>query len=512
MYSRKRSRQRGVSLIETMIAVGILGAITYFVMGMIRNGTTGQKTLQVQDDARTMTDNMAAILADPIACGNTLKTVPVIPASNPADGTPVLAIKDGSGNAAYSVGNLYSTKSLKLESIHFGGSGIDAKTGIQKWVPLGSIVPPLSGTAFVQVIWQQVTPNGAASGIKMPKFFLVNALTLVGGNVATCVAQAAGGGSALWTKASSDIYNENMGIGSVGIGTATPTPNTVLDVYSGGHALTVGGAGKVGMGTDTPAYQVHVLASDSAGPFGSNLALQTSPNGKSPVALTYVDGSGAIKGQLGIAAQASNYSSQAVPGDLILRAISGNILLATSTNPALDSTERLLITPGGNVGIGIFPSTAPPAYPLDVQGDVQATSFISTSDERLKTDIRSVEGLTKVLQLRGTRFHWRKDGSAAIGLIAQEVEKIFPEIVSTSATTGFKAIRYFSLLGPVIESIKELYQMCQQALDLIAANSRRIAALETSNAAKDAAILNLENRLKAQERAMNEFHESSGRR
>jgi type II secretory pathway pseudopilin PulG len=513
MNSGIRARQRGVSLIETMIAVGILGAITYFVMGMIRNGTAGQKTLQVQDDARTMTDNIAAILADQVACGNTLVTVS--PQINPVSGGSVLDIKDSMSHSAYSVGSTYSTKSLKLESIQIGGPGVDPKTGIQKWVPLGTVVPPTGGTAFVQVVWQQVTPGGNSAGpSKISKFFLVNALTMAGGNITSCTAQASsgGGGGGLWTKNSvGNIYNDNTGSGGVGIGTATPTPNSVFDVYAGGHAITVNGTGNVGFGVAAPAYQLHVQAADTAGPFGSNVSLQTSPNGISPVALTYLNATGLMVGQLAIAAQASNYSSQAVAGDVILRAITGNILLATSPNPALDSTERLVITPTGNVGIGVFPPGAPPAYPLDVQGDVQATSFISTSDERLKTNIRTSEGLAKILELRGVRYRWRKDGTDGIGLIAQEVEKVYPELVATNKSNGFKAVRYESLMGPVIEAIKDLYQMCQRALDLMTSDSHRIAALEKSNAEKDAKIADLERRLEVQEHAMKELHATPSR-
>ncbi|MGZ3682798.1 MAG: type IV pilus modification PilV family protein, partial [Bdellovibrionota bacterium] len=110
-----RHSQRGASLLETMIAVGLLGMVAYFVTTMIKNGTIGQKTLQSQDDARTMTENMAAVLADPIACANTFVTVS--PPINPTNTTNVNVVKDALGNAAYTVGNKYSTKSLVLKSI-----------------------------------------------------------------------------------------------------------------------------------------------------------------------------------------------------------------------------------------------------------------------------------------------------------------------------------------------------------------------------------------------------------
>jgi hypothetical protein len=394
-----RGKARGASLIETMIAVGILGAIAYFMAGVIRNGLAGQKALQVQDDSRTMTENMAAILSDPVACGNSLVTPPL----SPAAGGAISAIKDAVGNVAYLVGNSYSAKSIKLESIQLGGTGTDAKTGIQKWTPLGS--PATGGTAFVQITWSQPTATGNSSGpAKLTKFFLVNALSLsASGAIVTCMAQssAGGGGAGFWTKNSAgDIYNNNTitagTAGGVGLGTAAP--KGIFDVYAGGsHAFFVNGLGNIGIGTTSPAYR------------------------------------------------------------------------------------------------------------LDVAGDVQAISFISTSDERLKTDIHPLEGLPKVLALRGVRFRWRKDGSAAIGLIAQEVEKIFPEIVSTSVVSGFKAIRYDALIAPLVEAVKDLYGMCQQALSLATANSRRIADLEASNGVKDAAIQELQMRVEEQGRVLSQL-------
>jgi len=68
---RSRFSELGASLIETMVAVGILGVIAYFIVGMLRTGTLGQKTLLAQDDARVLTTNMASLLGDPIACENT---------------------------------------------------------------------------------------------------------------------------------------------------------------------------------------------------------------------------------------------------------------------------------------------------------------------------------------------------------------------------------------------------------------------------------------------------------
>ncbi|MGE4133521.1 MAG: tail fiber domain-containing protein, partial [Bdellovibrionales bacterium] len=92
-----------------------------------------------------------------------------------------------------------------------------------------------------------------------------------------------------------------------------------------------------------------------------------------------------------------------------------------------------------------------------------------------KSDIHAVEGLEAILRTRGVRFNWIQDGSPEVGLIAQEVEKVFPELVITDPVTGLKAVKYQGFVAPLIEATKELYGMCK-------ANEREIASLKEENA------------------------------
>lgn len=91
---------------------------------------------------------------------------------------------------------------------------------------------------------------------------------------------------------------------------------------------------------------------------------------------------------------------------------------------------------------------------LTVGGSVIAASFLYSSDQRLKQNIRKMSDASKIFQLTGVRFQWKKDGSESIGLIAQDVEKVFPELVSTNKTTGMKAVDYAKLVAPLIETVK----------------------------------------------------------
>ncbi|HBA36690.1 TPA: hypothetical protein DCZ15_02325 [Candidatus Falkowbacteria bacterium] len=115
-----------------------------------------------------------------------------------------------------------------------------------------------------------------------------------------------------------------------------------------------------------------------------------------------------------------------------------------------DGTARITILPtSGNVGIG----TTAPSEKLEVNGNVKASSFIWSSDRNLKKNVASIDNsLEKILKLRGVTFDWKQDGSPSVGLIAQEVEKVFPELVF--GQDGAKGVQYANLVAPLIEAVK----------------------------------------------------------
>lgn len=81
-----------------------------------------------------------------------------------------------------------------------------------------------------------------------------------------------------------------------------------------------------------------------------------------------------------------------------------------------------------------------------------------SSDIRLKKEISTLEdSLDKVLKLRGVDFTWKESGKKDIGLIAQEVEEVFPELVTIDDSTSenYKSIEYSNLVAPLIEAVKE---------------------------------------------------------
>ena len=87
-------------------------------------------------------------------------------------------------------------------------------------------------------------------------------------------------------------------------------------------------------------------------------------------------------------------------------------------------------------------------------GTLTSTIVTSSSDFVLKKDIITFENALDVIKsLRGVSFRWKDNGNKNIGLVAQEVEQILPEVVKEDS--GLKSINYSSIVGVLVEAIKE---------------------------------------------------------
>ena len=167
----------------------------------------------------------------------------------------------------------------------------------------------------------------------------------------------------------------------------------------------------------------------------------------------------AAKLDVSVAQDTSGYSLSGYP---FLKYSAGDVLdfgAFGSTWSALRfltaNTERIRITSTGNVGIG----TASPSYLLDVNGTARVTTLIETSAAKYKTNIQPLEPqLSKVTQLEPVTFDWldKPQTKTNIGLIADEVEKIYPEFVSKTEDGEIEGIEYSKLTTVLIQSIKEL--------------------------------------------------------
>jgi hypothetical protein len=149
-----------------------------------------------------------------------------------------------------------------------------------------------------------------------------------------------------------------------------------------------------------------------------------------------------IDGRLGVGTDAPEY-------DLDVRG-EGRFTGALAVNGS-QTIDQSLIVLGTDAG----------EYSLEISGAAFATEgWYEPSDRRLKKQIEQVEGaLDAMLQLRGVSFEWRdatchEDGRH-LGMIAQQVERVFPEWVKTDAN-GYKALNYEGFEALTVEAIREL--------------------------------------------------------
>jgi hypothetical protein len=143
--------------------------------------------------------------------------------------------------------------------------------------------------------------------------------------------------------------------------------------------------------------------------------------------------------------------------------ISGNTLEFYAGATASASPAMVVKKTTGRLGIG----TSDPEQKLDIAGGSGRVEpgygWLTSSDHRLKKNISTLEGsLEKISRLRGVRFdskeavHVDNGGGRHIGVIAQELEKEYPELVVGDEKTGYKAVAYDKLTAVLIEAVKEM--------------------------------------------------------
>jgi hypothetical protein len=128
----------------------------------------------------------------------------------------------------------------------------------------------------------------------------------------------------------------------------------------------------------------------------------------------------------------------------------------------------MIIKENGFIGMG----NSAPTVRLQVTGDIIANSIAGSSDARFKTNITPIANpLQKVLALRGVHFNWNTSAfpqrmfsdKRTLGFIAQEVEKVLPEIVQTENTTeGYKSVQYDKVVALLVEAMKEQQKQINQ--------------------------------------------------
>lgn len=204
--------------------------------------------------------------------------------------------------------------------------------------------------------------------------------------------------------------------------------------------FTVLGGGNVGIGTPSPAAKLTVV--DDILLTGSSPSLTLTDATSSFVIKTNTTGEGIVQ------------SGTSKP----IRFFRNN-----------GSNESMRIDSAGNVGI----DNTTPSYKLDVNGTIRATGdVIAFSDIRVKENIATIENaLDKVKKLRGVEYNKIDNPERNIGVIAQEIEEVIPEVVKED-DEGMKSVAYGNITAVLIEAIKEQQKQIDELKSIINAGSK----------------------------------------
>jgi hypothetical protein len=230
-------------------------------------------------------------------------------------------------------------------------------------------------------------------------------------------------------------------------------------ITDGSERMRIISNGNIGIGTTSPAYKLDVGGSIKGGDYGAV------PNSTWNGLFLTTAALGGNTGNAGVYISAPYDSDGNNNGFFRAKRGSGNtyngIEIATSnqfrilTSTTEDTNERLRINSSGNVGIG----SSSPSYLLDVAGTIRATGdVIAYSDARVKDNVQTVENaLSTITSMRGVTYTRKdnEDKSRKVGVIAQEVLEVLPEVVQQD-DNGNYSVAYGNIVGVLIEAIKEL--------------------------------------------------------
>ena len=273
-------------------------------------------------------------------------------------------------------------------------------------------------------------------------------------------------------------YTGNSTLRSDGLNSIESTTNTLISAggvvsIEGGDSVSVAGIVKLdnyGQGLQTGS-EAFLIATDAA---GNLIEVDVSDIGgdaelTGPVDL---DEDGIEETTVDEAIQASNreidstiYNFNGVlTGE---RTMDMNTFGLTFQGDAADETQNVYISPDGRMAIGRNTVTAAimpgREVKLDVNGDILAIQVHSSSDERFKKNINTVDNaISMVQELRGVTYDFRTEEFAdknfpkynQLGFIAQEVEAVIPQVVRTDSE-GYKAVDYAKITALLTQAIKE---------------------------------------------------------
>lgn len=259
---------------------------------------------------------------------------------------------------------------------------------------------------------------------------------------------------------------KNFSIGETVVGTPTQYPPRLVIAQ---------GNGNIGLGTSSPTARLNLVGGGIKIHNGFSRSTARPSLTTLSIGNYEIRGVGSIGGNTQIDGADDGFLRLSAGGGSSVSAQSSIDISGGSDNPDMNNslvfrtsgTERFRVNSSGNIGIG----TTTPSVSLQVAGDIIANSIAGSSDARFKSNINPIENsLQKVQQLRGVTFDWKTkefperafNDNRAMGFIAQEVEKVLPEVVQTEKTAeGYKSVQYDKVVALLVEAIKEQQKQIQ---------------------------------------------------
>ncbi|MBD0831483.1 tail fiber domain-containing protein [Aestuariibaculum sediminum] len=229
--------------------------------------------------------------------------------------------------------------------------------------------------------------------------------------------------------------------------------------------MVVDGNGKVGIGTTSPQALFHVAGSTEDEVIAAFRGVNgTTSSTANEIRFVDMSSSNFPSGLSGV--------NSKLDGVMVEGPNSANLVVKIRNNEGTDGFHVVnnagnhVFTANANTRVGI--GTDSPSYRLHVNGTVAGNAaYVNTSDARLKTNVEPIKNaLWKVEQLRGITFDWNKervvgkhltlDNKNHFGFLAQEVEKVLPQVVTTDESDdNLKSVAYSDIVPVLVEAIKE---------------------------------------------------------
>ena len=291
--------------------------------------------------------------------------------------------------------------------------------------------------------------------ISLSALFLSLTLTAQS-NTATWYLNDTSGGIQSSSNTASGVYAIAMGYTTTASGQASATMgnNTTasgINSIATGNNTSASGINSIAMGNNTIASGYGSTAmgyeTTASGTVSTAIGTYTIASGTDSTAMGYyTTASGNSSTAMGYETTASDYTSLVVGK----HNLAGYTVTASATEYSLDNTAFV-------IGNGSSWDNRSDALVVKFNGDATLAGNLNiNSDARLKANIVSLGStLSKLLQIDGKSYTMKKDENEKqkIGLLAQDIEKVFPELVSESH--GVKSVNYQGLVPVLINALKE---------------------------------------------------------